>query len=134
MRWFRSNMRLGSWCGLFALAIQLAVSFSHVHLDGFGNRLAGGFSARLATQTPSVLPNTAQPLPKQPDAPSSPPIGGDLCPICTLIHLAGSLLPATPPSLPTPVLVSPIRLTISVDREHGPAHPRLFQARAPPIA
>jgi hypothetical protein len=34
MSWVRSNLRFGSWCGLFALAIQLVVLFNHVHCAG----------------------------------------------------------------------------------------------------
>ena len=32
MRWFRSHARLGSWLALSALALQLALSFGHIHL------------------------------------------------------------------------------------------------------
>src|SRR5262245_22163548 len=46
MRWFRSNMRLGAWCALFALMTQLALSFAHVHLEDFGPRSAAAFSSR----------------------------------------------------------------------------------------
>ena len=34
MRWFRSNIQAGVASALFALAVQFAVTFSHVHLDG----------------------------------------------------------------------------------------------------
>ena len=34
MQWFRSRVKLGSWVALFALALQLALTFGHVHLDG----------------------------------------------------------------------------------------------------
>ena len=33
MRWIRTHRRLGSRLALFALAVQLVVSFGHVHLD-----------------------------------------------------------------------------------------------------
>jgi hypothetical protein len=37
MRWFRDNIRQGSWAALIALAINLALSFGHVHaIDGKG--------------------------------------------------------------------------------------------------
>ena len=35
MRWFRSNIRAGSYVALLALAVQLVLSFGHVHLNGF---------------------------------------------------------------------------------------------------
>jgi hypothetical protein len=31
MKWFRSNVRHGSWLALFALAIQVLLSFGHFH-------------------------------------------------------------------------------------------------------
>ena len=33
-RWLRYDGRVGSWLALFALTIQLTVSFGHVHLEG----------------------------------------------------------------------------------------------------
>ena len=60
--------------------------------------------------------------------------GGDLCPICTLIGLAGSLLPLSPPTLSLPVVVAGSVLSIAADRERILSPPNLFQARAPPIA
>ena len=33
MHWVRKNCRLGSWAALFALCIQLALSFGHIHLE-----------------------------------------------------------------------------------------------------
>ena len=33
MRWVRCNNRFGSWLALAALALQIVVSFGHVHLD-----------------------------------------------------------------------------------------------------
>jgi len=35
MRWVRSNTRFASWLALFAFALQLTLSFGHLHLDGF---------------------------------------------------------------------------------------------------
>src|SRR5262245_62321691 len=32
MSWFRTRARWGSWLALFALALQLTLSFAHVHL------------------------------------------------------------------------------------------------------
>ena len=32
MHWFRSRSRLGSGLALFSLALQLALSFGHIHL------------------------------------------------------------------------------------------------------
>src|SRR5439155_18707760 len=95
MGWFRSRSRLGSYLALFVLAFQLAVSFGHVHLDHVAPVSAG------ATALAS-----AQPSADDLNAPSNPAsrkdLADDCCPICTLIHLAGALVPAEMPSLLLP--------------------------------
>jgi hypothetical protein len=78
-----------------------------------------------ADQSSHRLPSTL--------APSSPKKGGDLCPICTLIGLAGSLLPLSPPSLSLPVVVADSVLFIAADHERILSPTNVFQARAPPI-
>ena len=122
LRWFRSNMRWGVGCALFALALQFALTFAHVHVNGIGPRSA----TALAVQVLDAPAEPANPHPKG--------IAGDFCAICAQIHLAGSLLPAASPSLPLPVIFSPLRRAIGTDRNHAASPPPLFQARAPPIA
>jgi Protein of unknown function (DUF2946) len=127
MGWFRSRSRLGSWLALFALAFQLAVSFGHVHLDRVGPVSSDAATLASAQASADVT-----------NAPSSPPsrdgLADDCCPICTLIHLAGALLPSEPPSLLLPSIVarSPIEMAFEFDLTAS-QHAR-FQARAPPIA
>jgi hypothetical protein len=132
MGWCRTNMRLGACCALFALACQIALSFTHVHASGFGPRaLAASLAARLAAQLPAADQSSHR-LASVP-VPGSPK-GGDFCPICTLIGLAGSLLPLSPPTLSLPVAVASSVLSIAADRERALSAPNRFQARAPPIA
>jgi hypothetical protein len=127
MGWFRSNVRLGAWCALFALALQLALSFGHIHLDGLGRYPAGALPGSTSAQTAIAAP----------DEPAGAPTshaGRDLCLVCRLIHLADTLLAAGAASLPLPMTVSLMGLTFGLDREHAASRPPLFQARAPPIA
>jgi hypothetical protein len=129
MRWFRSRSRLGAYLALFALAFQLAVSFGHVHLEHFTPPSAGtGASALAGAQTPAADLN----------APSNPAgregLADDHCPICTLIHLAGALVPAEMPLLALPTVVGRLRLEVAAEFDLTPAHAALFRARAPPIA
>lgn len=127
MRWFRSRSRLGSYLALFALAFQLAVSFGHVHLERVAPPSVGA----------SAL---AQAQPSAPDlnAPSNPTgredLADDHCPICTLIHLAATLMPAEMPSLPLPTVVGRLRLELAAEFDLTASHAALFRARAPPIA
>ncbi len=127
MRWLRSRSRLGSYLALFALAFQLAVSFGHVHLERIAPPLVGA-SALAGAQTPATDLN----------APSNPTgregLADDHCPICTLIHLAGALVPAEMPSLALPTVVGRLRLELAAEFDLTASHAALFRARAPPIA
>ena len=127
MRWFRSRSRLGAYLALFALAFQLAVSFGHVHLEHFTPPSAG--ASALAGAQPSADDPTAPSKPAGREHPAD-----DHCPICTLIHLAGALVPAEAPSLPLPTVFGRLRLELAAEFDLTPSHAALFRARAPPIA
>jgi hypothetical protein len=127
MSWFRSRARLGAYLALFALAFQLAVSFGHVHLERVAPLSAA--ASALASAPPSADDLTA---------PSNPAgregLADDHCPICTLIHLAGALVPAEMPSLPLPAAFGRLRLELAAEFDLTASHAALFRARAPPIA
>jgi hypothetical protein len=127
MGWFRSRSRVGSYLALFALAFQLAVSFGHVHLDHIAPVSAG------ATALADALPS-ADGL----NAPSNPAgredLADDCCPICTLIHLAGALVPSETPSLALPHVFGRLRLGVAAEFDLTASQGALFRARAPPIA
>jgi hypothetical protein len=124
MGWFRTRSRLGSYLTLFALAFQLAVSFGHVHLDEIAPPSAG--AAAFASTQSDV------------DAPSGPTgredVADDCCPICTLIHLAGALVPTNTPALSLPRGFGQWRLRLAAESYLTVLHGALFQARAPPVA
>jgi hypothetical protein len=114
---------LGAYLALFALAFQLAVSFGHVHLEHIA---------------PTSTLTTAQTSSDKADT-SSNPTGhenhaDDLCPICTLIHLAGALVPAEVPPLPLPGILGGLRLDAAVAFDLTASQSAFFQARAPPLA
>jgi len=125
MGWFRSNVRSGAWCALFALAVQLALLFGHIHLDGLEQHPADavGLSAQAQAADEPALPD-------HPEGEAD----RHFCFVCRLIHLADTVVPAASPSLPLPIIATHLRLAINVDREHAAARPSHFQARAPPIA
>lgn len=125
MGWFRSRSRLGAYLALFALAFQLAVSFAHVHLDHI--RPAGaGARALASTQPLSEEANAASPNGHE-------DLADDLCPICGLIHLVGTIMPAETPPLPLPQVFGGLRLKAAVAIDVTASHRVVFQARAPPI-
>src|SRR5258708_12049739 len=127
MRWFRSRKRAGSYLALFALAFQLAVSFGHVHLERIAPPSVGA----------SALAD-AQPSAADLNTPSNPTgrenLADDRCPICTLIHLAGALVPAEMPSLPPPTVVGRLRLEVAAEFDLTASNPPLVPPPAPPTA
>jgi hypothetical protein len=126
MRSPQSTRGFATWLALFALGLQMILSFGHVHLEGIARTDPALIT--LAAGGP-----TSQSLLAQPPGTA----GGDnddYCPICASVYLtATSFIPAAPmlslPSASTavehfkrhvPVFFAPRRLA--------------FQSRAPPLA
>jgi hypothetical protein len=129
MGWFRSRARWGSYLALFALAVQLALSFGHVHLEG-GAPVSGHASALFA-----VHPSNAAAAAVDPAGKEFPALADAQCPIGTLIHLAGTLVPATAPALPQLVVFSPVSFAVAVEFDlTNPHYYSPLGARAPPLA
>ena len=121
MYWVRKNCRLGSWAALFALCIQLVLSFGHIHADD----IHGSSSAAIAQ------------LQAQPESPAGDDHGKpehDFCAICAALSLTSSSVLPTVSLLPVPAYrpyewVSDFRTAqVSSDFHFH------FQARAPPPA
>ena len=129
MGWFRSRARWGSCLALFALAVQLGLSFGHVHLEG-GAPVGGHGSRLLGIHSPSAAAAAIGPAGKE-----SPALADDSCQICALIHLAGALVPTAAPALPR--LAAFARVLFAAAAEFDLALPHYYSplgARAPPIA
>ena len=118
----RSGRKFGSWLALIALAIQFAVSFAHVHLDGVGR---AGYAGAVAQSTHGAQPQPAQ-------QPSDD--GDDYCAICASIYLAANSFVPAPPVLPVPLFPTEVD---RFDRKSAifiVSHRLAFQSRAPPLA
>jgi len=113
-------MRLGARLGLFALALQIVLSFGHVHPGDFD-----------ATNPASVAVDAGQTPPTAPGDGSDRAID-HFCPICALIQLAASALPALPPALPLPLRLAAAELPLRRLFTLAASPDTLFQARAPP--
>jgi hypothetical protein len=118
MHWIRRNSRFGFWAAIFALAIQLILSFGHIHLaDLQGSSAAIASSSQLQSSTSDDEDHGA---------------GHNLCAICVALNLtSSSLLPAVA-LLATPVdhahrWVADLQPVQISHRVHF-----LFQPRAPP--
>jgi hypothetical protein len=128
MHWFRSRSSLGSWLALFALAVQLVVSFGHVHLDR-GASLAGHSSTLLRVHAATSVDVAS--LPAGDEAPAA---ADEYCAVCALIHLAGTIVTAEPPSLPLPAVFGRAPPATATDLELPAHHHSPFSSRAPPVA
>jgi Protein of unknown function (DUF2946) len=121
----RSTRRFGAGLGLFALMLQLALSFGHIHADDLVPRSAADLAG-------AVVLNQAKPgLAHDEQAPGP---AHDDCPICAVMHLAGTIVVPSPPTLvlptaraaaPPPSLTAPFVLA---------ARRSPFRTRAPPQA
>ena len=122
MFWFRSNTRFGARLALVALAVQIVLSFGHVHLYGF--------TLASAKASPAAMADAAVVVPA--NAPKSDGSAGADCAICALIQVSAAAMPAAAAALPLPSnldsswLSAPLALALAASPHF------LFQARAPP--
>lgn len=122
MRWFRANKRLGGRVALFALALQLVLSFGHIHREDIYG------SDRLSAAAAMPAADRSQP------ADHSSKHGDDYCAICAVMSLLSGAYAAAPPQLAVPLASQVVahsgRVAIAIL-----APPRApFQSRAPPAA
>jgi hypothetical protein len=131
MRWFRANRLFGGCLALFALGIQLAISFAHIHPQDLSRRPEVGFGANYSTTT--ALAGNENFFAKRSDNHG----GGlphDSCAICASINLISSALTAQGPVLSIPANFDSVQLQSISDFEFQQNRHSLFQTRAPPIA
>jgi hypothetical protein len=122
MHWFRSIGRFGAGLGLFALLLQIALSFDHIHPDELQSRSLVSLVDQLAAKARLPLPDQA------------PGSSHDNCPICSVMHLAGAIVLPSLPSLLLPAQFTMASLAAD-DLSYIPITRRLaFQTRAPPTA
>ncbi len=119
MRWFRTNRQFGGRLALIALALQLVLTFGHVHAP----------SAALASAV-----QTSQSNGTAPQHPSHNGIADTDCPTCALIQLSAISAPSVAPELPLPVEIGFSTLQPHDGPVAATAPLVSFQARAPPAA
>ena len=127
MGWVHCHKRRGAFLALAALALQLALSFGHVHLDGIrcisDRAIAGTHSVTFAQASPQ--------------SPAQNPAGDaddGYCAICASIFLVSNSFAPAPPQLPVPASFT--RIEHSFAAAQGIIEPRrvAFRSRAPPAA
>ena len=122
MRWFRDNVRHGSWLALVAIAINLALSFGHVHVAGqVSDR--GLIAAVLGATDNGKAPGH-----------SDDPQADYLCPICIASSAIANALASAPPAIPLQLDATVVDRPITLVRL-ALLQPRApFQSRGPPVS
>jgi hypothetical protein len=124
MRWIRAKLRFSAWCALFALALQFAFSFGHVHAPG---PKKGLLLAQL------VVPPSAD-APGAPAKPTKPlrQIAHDQCVVCGSMQLASGMILAAGLLFLLRTEPAPIWFNIHTDLVLAASPHDSFRARAPP--
>ena len=123
MRWARTRQRCGSWLALAAMALQLVLSFGHIHLEKFASGPA--IASMAASKAPSPQQNPIQHPANEADY---------YCAICATIHLASSSFLPGAPLLPVPFAFRTIAHFSNFTFIFVSPQRAAFQSRAPPLA
>jgi hypothetical protein len=125
MNWVRSTIRPFARLALFALALQMVISFGHVHPDDLG----------LSTSAPAHWAHfpsgAAQALTTDRD---QHPSSDDYCPICASMALLATGAPTLPPTMVAPLPIYRVWSRPSASYLLATQPRFAFQARAPPLA
>jgi hypothetical protein len=149
MKWFRSNVRHGSRLALFALAIQVLLSFGHFHgssaqaAPALLHASQPGLHDTVTCATCAAAHLDAWARASHEDAfravglkTSDHESDGrptDDCAICAVMALANALVVATPSYLPGPEPASSLNLMTDAEFIALNSARVVFQSRAPPI-
>ena len=127
MNWFRSRIRSGAQLALFALAVQMVLSFGHMHRDDLG-------LPPLPTSDETPVASVAIQAPAHPANQTHRPAPDDYCPICASMALIATAMPSLPPVLTVPEPIRRVWPTQMPVRGVSLKVALSFQARAPPAA
>jgi len=138
MKWFRSNIRHGSRLALFALVLQLVLSFGHNHPAVAQGATSAGQSdvaaADLSFTTGIAAQNPAAAVEQPRSGDDRDQRSHDPCAICAVMALASAALFATPPVLLLPQAVEFLYLVTDAEFAHLNSTHAGFQPRAPPAS
>jgi hypothetical protein len=126
MGWVHGHKRHAALVALAALALQIVLSFGHVHLDGI--RPANAHATVAVAHKPEVAQASHQSPAQNPGA------DDDYCAICASIYLASTSLIAHAPPLPAPLGFHRIEHSYAAARDGAAPRRFAFQSRAPPAA
>jgi hypothetical protein len=135
MKWVRRNIKTGSRLALFALVVQLALSFGHFHFNSAqaAPAIQTGLTEADHAQSLAASETAGQPQ-QQPSSPDTDQQPADACAICAVIALAGNAMFSTPPLLLLPQAVELLYLATDAEFAHLNSRRSAFQSRAPPAS
>jgi hypothetical protein len=130
MGWVDRHKRRGAWLAFAALALQIVLSFGHVHLDGI--RPVAAHNAVVAPHKVAVAVAVA-------DASRQTPLQNsgdddDYCAICASIYLVSTTFISDAPVLPVPLGFERIVHSYANTRGSLASRRVAFRSRAPPSA
>ena len=136
MKWFRRHIKTGSRLALFALVVQLALSFGHFHFTSAqaAPAIQTGLTHAALADAQGLAASETVSQPQQPSSPDTDQQPADGCAICAVMALAGSVLFATPPLLLLPQAVELLYLATDAEFAHLNSGRSAFQSRAPPAS
>ena len=126
MQWFRANRRLGGRLALFALAVQLVLSFGHIHREDIFGRTFGWNTA--AAAQPAADQSRTAPADRGSNH------ADDYCAICAATSLLGNSFAAAALQFAVPLVSRAIEHLDGVAAVVAAPRRTAFQSRAPPAA
>lgn len=121
--------RGGGWLALAGLALQLVLSFGHVHAEDIFGPLG---RPMVQGQGPTILSADRRQDPAGSQNPAGDAAAEGACAVCAAMALAGSLVLPDPVKLPLPSGAAEQAAPPGDRLMLRPAPFRLFQSRAPP--
>jgi hypothetical protein len=121
MGWVRTNRRFCGALALLALALQLVLSFGHVHARDFAG--IPGSSVAQAQVT----------VPHGPDGDAADQANDIYCAVCAAVALSGTLVLPALPALSLPSNSTDVSHWHRLADRHNRFEHALFSARAPPL-
>ena len=117
MRWFRSSRRPWGWVALWALALQLALSFGHVH----GTRDDHPAAAQTTTADAGNVS-------------TGDTSDTDYCATCAILALLTGAQTASAPVFVRPMAPVSVEITVAPEAPRLGASRTAFRSRAPPLS
>jgi len=120
MQWIRANRRFGAWCALVAVALQVVLSYGHIHRVA---AMRSQFDAAISGAAAAI--ERPGPAPPQKTAFES-------CAVCAVIEMAATAVPPQAPAWRLPSIAGAAGFVPGTVAAPATAEHRLFHARAPP--